>query len=38
MRMSRDVGCALMLLAVLSMAAPAVYAQAVGRAPKRRVQ
>ena len=36
MRMSRDVRCASLLLAVLSMAAPGVYAQAVGGAEKAR--
>jgi len=36
MRMSRDVRCASVLLAVLSTAAPAVYAQAVGGAEKAR--
>ena len=36
MRMSRDVRCASLLLAVLSMAAPGAYAQAVGGAEKAR--
>jgi L-ascorbate metabolism protein UlaG (beta-lactamase superfamily)/quercetin dioxygenase-like cupin family protein len=36
MRMSRDVRCASMLLAVLSISAPGVYAQAVGGAEKAR--